>query len=169
MQRNPGLKCRIELLESTGGARWVRPDRPFYSGDRIRIHVESNIDGRLSILQQQDNGVPQLLFPDKSTRGGDDVVEAGRDTMISLEFDESPGRVRLMVLLMSNLPIGSTGSDPRVLMAHAEKIARSKGLRIDVDSSGSEPAKFAVKPASNTDQSRAVATELLLVHSPRLQ
>lgn len=167
---NLGLRLRIEVLDPSGRSFWVTPSSPFFSGDHIRIHIESNVGGRLTILQKQDDGKPQSLFPDKRIRGGDDSVTAGGDTVIPLAFDDSPGRIRLFVYLRmekSTTNEAQSKEDTTLLLAQAETMARSKGLRVDVDNFGPEPTMFAVRPASRDDPRQGVVAELTLDHRQR--
>src|SRR5258708_2864539 len=100
---NLGLKYWIEL---------VRPDSPeilqvnstrvFHSGERIRLHLESNVDGRILLVQKASNGSLQTLFPDPKINGGDDHIKAMTDTAIPsgngwFIFDNSPGMESITV------------------------------------------------------------------------
>jgi hypothetical protein len=132
--------------------------------------VESNISGRLTILQEQDDGTPERLFPDPQLPKGEDVVEAGRETIIPLVFDDAPGKIRLFMLLRTERTGGTrvaSSDDPKALLKQADAVSRSKGVRIDVDNSGSQPAMFTVRPASGAEQQDVVATKLTLDHRSR--
>jgi len=82
----------------------VNNNRAFLSGEKIRIHFQSNVDGRLMIFQQEKNGVMRRLYPDSRINGGDNRIMARVDTIIPsatawLTFDDDPGEERLTVFL----------------------------------------------------------------------
>jgi hypothetical protein len=165
--RNIGLKCSIQLRNNSGEWDWVSPERPFYSGEHILIHVESNTSGWITILQKQDDGTPELLFPDRQMSKNGDLVEARSEVKIPLVFDEHPGKIRLFVLLRtekSDAARTASPDDSKALLAQAETVSRSKGLRIDVDTDASQPAKFTVRPAAGAEHEEGVATEMTLDH-----
>jgi hypothetical protein len=164
------LRCRIELLKASGDSVWVEPAHAFFSGDRIRLHVESSITARLTILQRQNDGQAQLLFPDSNAGVREDQVEAGRDTVIPLRFDENPAEIRLLLLLRKETPgrnNASPAEQPNMLLASAERALRTKGLELDVDKSGPQPALFAARPAIAPGSEQAVAAEIVLIHKSR--
>jgi len=80
---NTGLKYWVEL---------VRPDSPqilrvnstraFHSGERIRLHFESNVDGRIVLVQVNSNGTSQMLFPDRRINDGDNRIKAATDMTV---------------------------------------------------------------------------------------
>ena len=109
--RSIGLRYWIELLSTTGEMKRVTNDYAFRNGDRIRLHLESNIAGQLTIVQSQDGGAFQRLFPGRQSTG---KVEAFSDQVIpsakgSFRFDDHPGKLELLLKL-------ETG-EPPVLMA----------------------------------------------------
>jgi hypothetical protein len=114
-----GLAYYIEVIEPSGQIKWVPDTRRFRSGERIRFHVESKTAGRLTILQSE-NGAPfATLFPHPQLRGGDDRVEAGQDTVIPMRFNDKPGNLRLMLMVVSDgaaapprEPVASGGGTP---------------------------------------------------------
>lgn len=99
-----GLRYWIELEEPNGELKRVLADRPFKSGERVRLHVESNVDGNLTVLQSQ-NGEPfAKLFP---RAGGSAPIEKFKDNMIPsakgfFKFDQQPGDIRLIIMVQAN-------------------------------------------------------------------
>jgi len=99
-----GLRYWIELQTAKGQLLRVTTSHAFQSGDRIRLHVESNVSGTLQILQSQDGGRFSLLFPNGKTSGR---VEKLRDTVLPssaawFRFDAKPGDIRLMMMLQAD-------------------------------------------------------------------
>ncbi len=102
--RSIGLRYWIELLSTTGEMKRVTNDYAFRNGDRIRLHLESNIAGQLTIVQSQDGGPFQRLFPGRQTTG---KVEAFTEQVIpsakgTFRFDDRPGKLELLLKLESD-------------------------------------------------------------------
>jgi hypothetical protein len=95
----------IELRQENGQLMRVNANRQFKSGERIRLHVTSNVDGALTIVQSQNNGAPEMLFP--PSRGGDNRVEAYKEKVFPSEtgffrFDPQAGNIRLLLMVQAN-------------------------------------------------------------------
>lgn len=78
----------------------------FRSGDEIRIHVISNMDGFAYILMKQgSSGAHALLFPEAQT-GRSNKIAAGHDYALPsarwLKFDEKPGTEKLSLIFSRN-------------------------------------------------------------------
>jgi len=100
-----GLKYWVELVQpnSTQILR-VNSTRVFHSGERIRLHLESNVDGRIVLIQMNSNGTSQVLFPDQRINNGDNHIKAATDTTVPagnawFTLDNNPGTERVMVFL----------------------------------------------------------------------
>lgn len=97
------LKYWIELLTPNGEKQRVTSERVFRSGERILIHFESSVTGRLTITSLRPDGSSQVLFPSSKVRAGDNLVQAKIDTAIpqsgQFRFDSEVGTERLMVFL----------------------------------------------------------------------
>lgn len=163
-----GLKAWIERRGPSGSWTRVRTDAAFHSGERIAIHVEANTGGRLTILQQQDAGPPEVVFPDSRIRNGDDRIRAEMDTSIGFVFDDSPGKITLFLLLKPGAAAQERPAalPPADLLKTAETLSRSKGLKIDIDES-SEPALFGAAPVSAQGARAGFAMKISLDHKPR--
>lgn len=102
---NTGLSYWIELKRGKSVQR-VTNKTQFKTGDSIRFHVRSNIDGFAYILlscgSRQEKSV---LFPDERI-GEKNHIEAGKEYTLPsdgyLTFDENPGTERLTLLLSRN-------------------------------------------------------------------
>ncbi len=123
---NTGLQYWIELHRD-GKTQRVSNKFAFKSGDQIKFHVTSNIDGYAYILLKSGSrGESSVLFPDASTTDNN-RVQRGKDYVLPesdfLTFDENPGTEKLS-LLLSRTPIDaqaylSNPADAPTLIASA--------------------------------------------------
>jgi hypothetical protein len=172
----------IELEAPKGQLLRVAASRAFKTGDRIRIHLISNVNGQLSMLQSQDEGPYVALFP--AAGAPTNTVNASEETVLPskagwFRFDEKPGKIRLLLMLQGQSPAGPRTGQQMAAAAspannaeieaqiHAQmsKLSGSKALVIEDDSSNPEPASYVVVDRRR-DQSvgEAVATEITLRH-----
>jgi hypothetical protein len=94
-----GLQYWIEL-QTPGGVARVPSNYVFHTGDRIRLHISSNVDGKLVVMQSQDQGPYQLLYP--ANPNGENRVKKYQDNVFPpkfFRFDNNPGDVRLMLMV----------------------------------------------------------------------
>jgi hypothetical protein len=167
-----GLMYYVELINSNGEAQRVNVDRIFHSGEKIRLHFQSNVRGRLKIVQSQQGRTPETLFPDPKVNDGRNEIEAHADTIIPsnkawFKFDENPGEVKLQVLLCpENASAGKQAANEDVACSNTEasvevKQAGTKGLLVEVDNSSDSRATYVVTRAKPR-----IALEFVLTHRP---
>lgn len=187
-----GLRYWIEVQTEQGQLLRVNSSRMFRSGERIRIHVESNVDGSLVILQSQDSGPFSKLFPAGSNSGR---VEKLKDEVFPsksgwFRFDSKPGDIRLMLMIQSEkstaepllalskvTPQSSTltaaglNSDQEKqleirMRAQIEHLKGSKALVIEDDNSSSNSATYVMADTrrASSIEPGIIATELRLLH-----
>ena len=74
--RRMGLKYRIQLSSADCGStpRDVSASYLFKNGDRIRLEVESNVDGYLYVILRGSSGKELFLFPDRRINDGDNFL-----------------------------------------------------------------------------------------------
>jgi hypothetical protein len=125
-QANTGLKYWVELVQpNSSQILRVSSTRTFHSGERIRLHFESNVDGHISLLQMNPDGSSRLLFPDQRINNADNRIKAGIDTTIPFEnawftFDTNPGMERILVFLtLDSRPLAPSSREKEVLSAKA--------------------------------------------------
>lgn len=99
---NTGLQYWIELKRG-GKVQNVSNKFAFKSGDKIRIHVKSNIDGYAYVmLLEGSRGEHSVLFPDSHFHDNN-KVRSNHDIPIPAEgylaFDQNPGTEKLVLLL----------------------------------------------------------------------
>jgi hypothetical protein len=123
---NTGLKYWVELVQpNSSQILRVSSTRAFHSGERIRLHFESNVDGRISLLQINPDGSSRLLFPDQRVNNADNRIKAGMDATIPsgdawFTFDTNPGMERILVFLTPDSnPLAPSPHEKEVLSAKA--------------------------------------------------
>lgn len=178
---NAGLMYYIERQGPDGGVDRVNATTVFHSGDKIRLQLKSNVDGRLVIAQRNVDGSSGVLFPDSRVNGGDNRIRA--NTVAALpswgawfKFDNNPGEERLLVMLTpegSNVQPGAMPAEPLrpwdekrthdvTVLAQAQ--LGSKALVVEVDDSKASPATYIVQPAGKVVSQGVITAEIVLVH-----
>jgi hypothetical protein len=103
-----GLGYTLYMRDENGNAMRVDPSREFRAGDRIRLSLETNTDGYLYIFHTENNGEPQMLYPDVRLDRGDNRIEAHVPYEIPwnepgvenwFKFDANPANERLYVIV----------------------------------------------------------------------
>jgi hypothetical protein len=98
------LRFWVELLrgDPRGPGMPMPPDSRFHSGDRVRLHFESNVSGYLSLFQLGTNGAASRLYPDPekgevSYKLPPDEGRAIPEGVSWFRFDEQAGVEHLFV------------------------------------------------------------------------
>lgn len=103
-----GLGYTLYMRNEDGSAMRVDPSREFRAGDRIRLSLETNTDGYLYIFHTENNGEPQMLYPDVRLERGDNRIEAHVPYEIPwnepgvenwFKFDANPANERLYIVV----------------------------------------------------------------------
>ena len=103
-----GLGYSLYMRDEQGNAIRVDPSREFRAGDRIRLALETNTDGYLYIFHTENDGEPQMLYPDVRLEKGDNRIEAHVPYEIPwnepgvenwFKFDANPANERLYVVV----------------------------------------------------------------------
>lgn len=159
-----GLMYYLELLQPDGQLIRVTSTHAFHSGDKVRLHVTSNVNGSLLILQSQDGNAFQELFPSSKVAKGTDKIVKATDTVLPgpnawFQFDEHPGDIQLLILLRAQaVPDAEgrstvAGNTSRAVSVNTQAYAikdleqkqeGSKGLQIETDASPQQPSEFRV-------------------------
>lgn len=181
-----GTMVKTEL-QRDGKAYVVPPSSTFLSGDYLRLHIEINRPGYLTVLNEGTRGNLQLLYP-KTVQDARTPITPTRDFTVPtisgrwLKFDEVTGNERLIVLLSAR-PL------PDVLNA-LTAVENGKGVNIDkmlstdafcgqIEESTSkdltevedataedgQPAAFAVSSSSNASLRKPIVWRLTLKHA----
>lgn len=103
-----GLGYTLYMRDANGSAMRVDPSREFRAGDRIRLSLEANTDGYLYIFHTENNGEPQMLYPDVRLERGANQIEAHVPYEIPwnepgvenwFKFDANPANERLYIIV----------------------------------------------------------------------
>jgi hypothetical protein len=178
-----GLRYSVLKRDASGRFAEVDADSTFRSGDRIRLHVDSNTTGYLYVVMQGSSGNWRLLFPSSDVEGGSNRIERGSSQQIpagdkgQFLFDQQAGTEKLF-LVLSRKPepdldkliysiTGAQGSD-RTLVAQASVAddvvnrlrdeVQSRDLvfeKVSEDGAAPEKATYVVNP-NRTDDARLV-------------
>ncbi len=114
---NTGLQYWINLNRD-GKTMKVTNKFNFKTGDRIKFHVKSNINGfAYIILKSGSRGEQSVLFPDRSNNEDNHVVR-GKEYILPnegcLTFDENPGLEKVS-LVLSRTPL-----DAKAYLNHSD-------------------------------------------------
>src|SRR5262249_45725953 len=136
---NYGLKYWIELVRNRRSMK-VDSQYLFQSGDRIRFHITTNIDGYMYIFMTAgSSGKQAVLFPPQG-KEADNRVVAGKEYVLPqdsmLEFDQHPG-VESVELVLSDKGLRESDS----------KGAKSIIIRAKEDDPGTDAASSVRKEA----------------------
>ena len=115
-----GLGYTLYRRDSMGNAVRVDPSQEFHAGDRIRLSLETNTDGYLYIFHTENDGEPEMLYPDVRLGQGNNQIEAHVPYEIPwnepgvenwFKFDANPANERLYVVVtrqpLPGIPVGS--------------------------------------------------------------
>ena len=160
-----GLMYHFDLLQPDGQLIRVNANRTFHSGDRIRLHVMANIDGDLTIMQSQDGGPFERLFPSPKLPAGAGRIAKGVDTVLPsakswFVFDEHPGELHLMMLLSA---IATGQSDSIAGAEHQDSPTATADIASLKDLESVQKGSKALK--IETDDSAQQASEVRIVDS----
>jgi hypothetical protein len=110
-----GLGYTVYQRDADGVPVRVSSSQEFHQGDAVRLIVESNIDGYLYIFHTENDGPPQMIFPDpRLNYGRNEIVahvpyEAPKRGWF--RFDERAATERLYVVVtkapLHGAPIGN--------------------------------------------------------------
>ena len=117
------LGYTVFMRDMNGRAVRVDPTREFHNGDRIRISLEPNVDGYVYVFHTENDGPPEMIYPDARLEGGENWIEAHVpvDIPSTIEADErlrwfqfygNAGTERLYVVVtrdpLPEVPTGET-------------------------------------------------------------
>src|SRR5690242_15934510 len=71
-----GLGYTVYHRDANGQPVRVSMAKEFNQDDAVRVVVESNVSGYLYIFHTENNGAPEMLFPDGRLNGGENRIAA---------------------------------------------------------------------------------------------
>jgi Domain of unknown function (DUF4384) len=143
--KNRGLRYWIELEEPNGESQHVSNQYVFRSGQRIRLHFESNADGRILLIQLGASRTATRLFPDPRKELTDDRLKAGEDRVLPSDshwfrFDSNAGTERLIAMFAGEAELEQFPVKPemgptetKALMQSVSHVQGSKDLVIETE------------------------------------
>ena len=171
-----GISYWVELLTKSGETQRVTTDRVFRAGERIRLHVLSNRDGFLYLINIGSTGRSTVLFPSVATTPARNAVRAGEPVIIpsngQIRFDDNPGEESLLFVFSPAFNEDALPGRPTV-SALPEDVARfladaeargAKDLVLEVDAADTRPAAYAVAPSTSMRDGRLVIVRVALTH-----
>lgn len=117
-----GLGYSVFMRDNLGRSVRVDPSRTFRAGDRVRLNLESNIDGYLYVFYRENNNPPTMLFPDARLNGGINYITAhvpyevpsSKEAIESnrwFTFDSKPATENLYIIVsrepLADMPTGA--------------------------------------------------------------
>lgn len=149
---NIGLTYSIELNRD-GKTALVDNRFPFVSGDQLRFHVQSNVDGYLYILLKQGSkGDSALLFPAKGS-AEDNHISAGNDVMAPangvLEFDNVAGTETVKLVFSPKKLTSAPDSYSRSVLITPKHSASALAAEAAIEFALNDGTKADFKPAAN--------------------
>lgn len=181
-----GLMYYLERLQPDGQLTRVTSSTVFHSGERVRLHVTSNVDGSLVILQKQDQGPFERLLPSATVPASYASVRKGVDSVLPsadgwFKFDERPGEVQLLVMLVAATDVegpslaasaerrGAPMPSADLLQSTARAQRGSKALVVETTTSPAEAGEWHVVDVQRdrTVTPGQIVVEIKLQHRPR--
>jgi hypothetical protein len=172
-RQNIGLHSWIELEEPDGQWSYVSFQEVFHSGQRIRLHFVSNVDGRILLIQLGASGTSSVLFPDSEKGLVDNQLKAGIDRVLPSEehwfrFDANPGTERLIALFASDADelerfAARKKMRPEETSALIQSVSRSQGSKDLVIETETRPTSEVGTYGVNT-KGEPVVLEISLQH-----
>lgn len=86
-----GLGYTLYMRNSMGDAVRVDPDREFRTGDGVRLSMEANTDGYLYVFHTENDGPPELIYPDARINDGDNAIDAHVPYEVPSPFEANEG------------------------------------------------------------------------------
>lgn len=173
-----GIAYWVELVGRDGQKKRVTTDHVFRSGDRITFHIQGNRDGHLYLVNVGSTGRSHLLFPHPAMAVRTNFIRANVAYQIpqnaTIRFDENPGEETLLVMLTPQ-PMGEAAptAEPATAVLSTDDTSRllrtaqakgAKDLLLEVDSTGAQPASYAVAPVKSLREGGMITLQIRLKH-----
>jgi hypothetical protein len=143
-------------------------DRVFHTGDRIRLHVRSNVDGYLSLWTLDPSGRGDLLFPAPGQKEGENLVKADTDyvTPGDIVFKLPVQDERLLVFFSrSQKDIPAPTGTATDAQAVAKTLGPEGGKALAFETEKKTPEEVGTYVVNK--KGGPVASEIRLKHQPR--
>jgi hypothetical protein len=168
----PALEITLERKLPDGSVEPVPPTHVFSSGDTIRVHVTSDFDGYLYVMDQGTSGQFTTVFPSLAA-GSDNQVHRGQSYLIPSTQDgwfevSGPAGFDLLYFLLSPETIVSPTASSFVAPGPAsslkprcnDAIFRARGECMDASAGPAPVPKNATLPAPITPIAAAASRDI---------
>jgi serine/threonine protein kinase len=105
----PISKMKVSLIrrDKRGNEEAISPQTTFYSGDGVRIRIQSDQNGFLYILTRGSSGKITMLYPDRRFQGGNNQIVKEQVVSIPTErgwftFNSAPGTEMIYLVFTEN-------------------------------------------------------------------
>jgi uncharacterized protein DUF4384 len=117
-----GMGLTLFMRDSNGLSVRVDPSREFHQNERVRLLLETNVDGYLYVFNTTDGGAPMMIYPDPDLDEGGNYIQAhvpaevpsslaSEERLRWFRFDSTPGVERLYFVFtrepLSGVPLES--------------------------------------------------------------
>jgi hypothetical protein len=172
VSNKPGLHYWFELE----GVGKVSEDRVFYTGERLRLHLRTNLDGYLTLWAYDPAGGSHLLFPAPSVASDNKALSFSEESnYVRANTEYSPGVIqfsppaadeRLLIFFAQSkddVPAPQHNSLTPAQISQAAEAEGNKSLVFEVEKK--DPATFGSYVANR--QGGGIAKEIRLKHRAR--
>ncbi|MCG3161203.1 MAG: hypothetical protein JMDDDDMK_02347 [Acidobacteria bacterium] len=176
--QNPALHYWFEME----GRGKVSEDHIFYTGDRLRLHLRSNIGGYLTLWAYDPAGNSNLLFPTSNSSGSSGSSAESRaltysenDGYVQANTDYSPGVItftppaedeRLLIFFSKSKDDVPAPQDNRLTAEQINQATQAEGGKsLSFEEEKKDQATFGSYVANQ--RGGAIAKEIRLKHRPR--
>jgi len=160
---HPGIHYWMEME----GAGKVTDDYVFHTGDRIKLHVRSNVDGYLTLWAYDPSGESQLIFPAPDQSRNNQVKAYSEYALPGVIEFKPPAEDERLLIFFSQSPDDAPQPEAKRLTAqYLRQAAESDGgkaLVFEVEKKDREKAGTYIV----NRQGGAIAKEIRLKHRPR--
>ena len=176
VEKYMGISYWIELVDRGGEMKRVATTRTFRNGERIKLHIETNRDGYLYVINIGSTGQSRILFP-HPCMAGNNFIRAWTHYDVPyntyMRFDENPGEELLLVILspksLGDIPFTppldrplNTGETNYYIQTAQAKGA--KDIVLETESSGPQLATYIVAPMSSLE-TNMITRQIKLKHN----
>jgi len=173
-----GIAYWVDLVSPDGGKRRVSADHVFRTGDRIKLNLRTNRPGYLYLLNIGSSGQTHILFPGPGAGAGTNAVKANLTYEVpvgaSIRFDSTPGEETLLIMLspepMTDVApaapprTAALSSDDATRMLLGAQAKGAKDLLVEADTTGPQPASYAVAPVASLKAGAMITVRVKLKH-----
>ncbi|MGH9800170.1 MAG: DUF4384 domain-containing protein [Blastocatellia bacterium] len=175
-QTAPAMSPGIHYWFEMDGVGKVSEDRVFYTGERLRLHLRSNVDGYLSLWAYDSSGASKLLFPSPDSSADNKALTFSPDSnFVHANNECTPGAIvfsppaedeRLLIFFSTSkddVPSPLKNSLTAEQIKEATQVEGGKSLLFEVEKK--DLATFGSYVANR--QGGGITREVILKHRPR--